>query len=201
MIFIIDPSKRCEPSAFLFTKAVNFFLVNGYHMANDIDHCETVLVNTCCVTEDKIAASKAALDFARARGKGRRIVLFGCMASLPLPRVERLRSYRIEAIKVHLPLQFIGDSDLARRLGEALRRVTSVSVWGLPIHLYVPMDRMGEFHAAFATSIHQFGAERLYRFARDPDHPLVNSVACFGRGLERVRLLWVQKENPAAYPA
>ncbi len=89
MIFIIDPSKRCEPSAFLFTKAVNFFLVNDYRLASDIDHCKTILVNTCCVTEDKIAASKAALDFARARGQGKWIVLFGCMASLPLPGFER----------------------------------------------------------------------------------------------------------------
>jgi ribosomal protein S12 methylthiotransferase len=89
MIFIVDPSKRCEPSAFLFTKAVRFFLVNGYRMANNIDRCETILVNTCCVTEDKIAASKAALAFARTKGNGKRIVLFGCMASLPLPELER----------------------------------------------------------------------------------------------------------------
>jgi len=88
-IFILDPSKRCEPSAFLFTKAVRFFLENGYGVARDIDRSQIILVNTCCVTEDKIAASRAALDFARAQGKGKRIVLFGCMASLPLPRVER----------------------------------------------------------------------------------------------------------------
>jgi tRNA A37 methylthiotransferase MiaB len=89
MISIIDPSKRCEPSAYLFTKAVEFFRLNGYHITNDIDKCEIILVNTCIVTEDKIAASKAALDFARDRGKGKRIVLFGCMASLPLPSLER----------------------------------------------------------------------------------------------------------------
>ena len=88
-IFLIDPSKRCEPSAFLFTRAVKFFLVNGYRVGNDIDRCDAILVNTCCVTEDKIAASKAALDFARARGHGKRIVLFGCMASLPIPGVKR----------------------------------------------------------------------------------------------------------------
>jgi MoaA/NifB/PqqE/SkfB family radical SAM enzyme len=112
--------------------------------------------------------------------------------------VERLRSYSIEAIKVPLPLQFNGDiacSDPGHRFGEASRRVSSVSAWGLPIHLYVPMDRMGEFHAAFATSIHQLGVERLYGFARDLDHPLVNSVACFGRELKRVRLFWVQEPN------
>lgn len=89
MIFIIDQSKRCEPSAFLFTRAVKFLLVNGYHITNNIDNCETILVNTCCVTEDKIASSEAALSFARGRGEGKRIVLFGCMASLPLPGLER----------------------------------------------------------------------------------------------------------------
>jgi len=109
-IFIIDPSKRCEPSAFLFTKAVNFFLANGYRMANDIDDCETILVNTCCVTEDKLAASKAALDFAKARGEGKRIVLFGCMASLPLPNSERADLIRIgpknlDELDTHFPHQ------------------------------------------------------------------------------------------------
>ena len=88
-IFILDPSKRCEPSAYLFTKAVKFFLVNGYAMARNIDESDIILVNTCCVTQDKIATSRAALDFARANGKGKRIVLFGCMAGLPFPGLER----------------------------------------------------------------------------------------------------------------
>jgi len=89
MIFLIDLSKRCEPSAFLFTKAVKFFLVNGYRITGDIDACETILVNTCCVTRDKLAASNAALEFARSRGKGKRIVLLGCLASLPHASLER----------------------------------------------------------------------------------------------------------------
>jgi hypothetical protein len=118
--------------------------------------------------------------------------------------VERLRSYRIEAIKIPLPFQFSADiarSDSGNGHGEVLRRVSSVSGWGLPIHLYVPMNHMGEFHAAFASRIHQLGAERLYGFTRTLGHPLVNAVACFGRELERVRLLWVERENPADYPA
>jgi MiaB/RimO family radical SAM methylthiotransferase len=88
-IFILDPSKRCEPSAYLFTKAVRFFLVNGYRVARDIELSEIILVNTCCVTQDKIAASRAALEFARARGNGKQIVLFGCMAALSIPGLER----------------------------------------------------------------------------------------------------------------
>jgi MiaB/RimO family radical SAM methylthiotransferase len=88
-IFLLDPSKRCEPSAYLFTRAVRFFLVNGYGMAKDIDHSQIILVNTCCVTEDKIETSRAALEFARAKGEGKRIVLFGCMAGLPVPGLDR----------------------------------------------------------------------------------------------------------------
>ncbi len=88
-IFILDASKRCEPSAFLFTKAVQFFLVNGYTMAKNIEDSQIILVNTCCVTEDKISTSKAAFDSARALGNGKTIVLFGCMASLPLREFDR----------------------------------------------------------------------------------------------------------------
>jgi threonylcarbamoyladenosine tRNA methylthiotransferase CDKAL1 len=88
-IFILDASKRCEPSAFLFTRAVRFFMANGYPVANEIGRSEIILVNTCCVTEDKVATSIAALDSARAWGKGKTIVLFGCMADLPLQEFDR----------------------------------------------------------------------------------------------------------------
>jgi MiaB/RimO family radical SAM methylthiotransferase len=87
-IFIIDPSKRCEPSAFLFSKAVQFFLVNGYRLAQHIDHSQIILINTCCVTEDKITVSRSALEIARAQGEGKRIVLFGCLAGLPVSDLE-----------------------------------------------------------------------------------------------------------------
>jgi MoaA/NifB/PqqE/SkfB family radical SAM enzyme len=136
----------------------------------------------------------------------KKIILWSTCSQEPksLSFLERLRSYHIEAIKVHLPLQIMADiahPDAAHRLGEALRRMNSGGAWQIPIHLYVPMDRMGEFHAAFAKSIHQLGVERLYAFSRDIGHPLVNSVACFGREVERVRLLWVKKENPVFHPA
>jgi hypothetical protein len=135
----------------------------------------------------------------------KKITLWSTCSQVPKNRAfaERLQTYRIEAIKVHLPLTFI--DDIARpgpacSLGEIFRKVNSVSAWGVPIHLYVPMDRMVEFNAAFANNIHQLGVERLYAFTRELGHPLVNSVACFGRELGRVRLLWVKKEKPAFYP-
>jgi len=107
-IFIVDLSKRCEPSAHLFTRAVKFFLVNGYPRARDIEASEIILVNTCCVTQEKIATSRAGLDFARAKGKGKRIVLFGCMASLPLPKLDRedlicVGPKNLDDLDIHFP--------------------------------------------------------------------------------------------------
>ncbi|MCG6533699.1 MAG: radical SAM protein [Syntrophales bacterium LBB04] len=100
-----------------------------------------------------------------------------------VPFVKRIRSYPIEAVKVHFSGSFTGDtarSDLAAALEEALRRVSFLCSWGLPIHLYVPMDLMAQFQALFAARIRELGVERLYTFTRDLDRPLVNSVACFG---------------------
>jgi MoaA/NifB/PqqE/SkfB family radical SAM enzyme len=118
----------------------------------------------------------------------------------PVPKsaafVERLRSYPIEAIKVNFTEPFMaetGGTDSGEVLEEALRRVSFLSSWGLPVHLYVPNDLMARIHRVMATNIRHLGVERLYAFTRDLDQPLVNSVACFGRGLGRSRLLWVQK--------
>jgi MiaB/RimO family radical SAM methylthiotransferase len=124
-IFILDPSKRCEPSAFLFTKAVKFFLVNGYHVANDINHCDTILVNTCCVTADKIAASRSTLDFARSKGKGKRVVLFGCMAAIPAPNLDRkglicIGPKNLEELDIHFPHRISVNDILVNRLSPDL---------------------------------------------------------------------------------
>jgi MoaA/NifB/PqqE/SkfB family radical SAM enzyme len=113
--------------------------------------------------------------------------------------VERLRSYPIEAIKVHLAFPSgarAARSDPVSGLEEALRQVSFMSSWGMPVHLYVPMDCMAEFQGLFASRFRQTGVERLYVFTRDLEHPLVNSVACFGRGLGRSRILGVQRKKP-----
>jgi hypothetical protein len=130
------------------------------------------------------------------------IAMWTACSQIPKSRafVQRLRSYRIGAIKLRLtPAASDNDRlDPYNGFGEALRTVSSVSAWGVPVHLYLPMDLMAQTGPALMTSIHDLGVERLYAFTEDLDHPLGNSVACFGRGLERVRLLWVQKEHGAA---
>lgn len=110
--------------------------------------------------------------------------------------MERLRSYPIEAIKVHLPLGFMADiaHPLAgNRLAAALAHLSSGSNWRFPVYLYVPRGCLPAFHAAFARSIHQLGVERLYAFTKERDDPLTNAVACFGKDLGSLQLLWARE--------
>jgi MoaA/NifB/PqqE/SkfB family radical SAM enzyme len=104
--------------------------------------------------------------------------------------VERLRSYPIDAIKVHLGLS--GDTS---SLEEALRRVTFLGSWGLPLHLYAPVDLIDRLRPGFSKWIHTLGIERLYALTINPDRPVINSVSCFGRGDCSARLLWVKRKN------
>ena len=109
--------------------------------------------------------------------------------------MERLRSYPVEAIKVHLPLGLLADIDRptsGSRLAAALEHVSSGSSWRFPVYLYVPMGCLPAFHGAFAGSIHQLGVERLYTFTKERDDPLNNAAACFGKDLGSLRLLWAR---------
>ena len=72
-----------------------------------------------------IEGIKAALDFARDRGKGKRIVLFGCMASLPLPSLERgdlicIGPKNLDELDAHFPHHRSVDDILVNQLPPAL---------------------------------------------------------------------------------
>ena len=110
--------------------------------------------------------------------------------------MERLRSYPVEAIKVHLPLGLMADIDhpaAGSRLAAALEQVSSGSSWRFPVYLYVPMGCLPAFNGAFAGSIHQLGVERLYAFTKERDDPLNNAAACFGKDMGSLRLLWARE--------
>ncbi len=106
--------------------------------------------------------------------------------------LERLRSYHIGAVKLLLPWSPSG-SDASRNFAEALKRAAELSGWGLPVQLYVPLDGAAEAASVLAKSVSRLGVERAYTFRRDRSHPLSNAVACFGRELDRVRLVWVRR--------
>ncbi len=82
-VFILNASRRRPPSAYLFTQAVRFFLVNGYPPARGIGDAGIILVNSYCIMEGKIVTSLAALEETRAPGAGKTVVLLGCLAALP----------------------------------------------------------------------------------------------------------------------
>jgi MoaA/NifB/PqqE/SkfB family radical SAM enzyme len=131
---------------------------------------------------------------------GKKIILWSTCGQLPGSDslIEHLRSYPIEALKVRLAMPIMGDGtcrDGAAGFQKALGRVSALCCRDLPVHLYVPMDLVAQFRAVLERSIAQVGVERLYTFTIDHDRPLVNSVACFGRGLGRARILWVKKRN------
>ena len=110
--------------------------------------------------------------------------------------VERLRGYPIEAIKVRLSMA-VGDT--TARFLSALRDISLLCYRGLPVHLYVPMDLEARYRAVLSRNVGQVGIERLYTFTTDLEQPLVNSVGCFGRGMGRARILWVEKRNDPSW--
>jgi hypothetical protein len=107
-----------------------------------------------------------------------------------------LRTYPIEAIKVHFPIPFREDGTYSHREDEierAFRKVASLSLWGIPVHLYMPMDLLAQNRSVLATVIPKLRIERLYGYTKDCDDSLTNSVACFGRGMGHGRILWVSR--------
>ncbi len=128
----------------------------------------------------------------------KRIVLWSACRQLPKGESfwERLRAYPIEALKVRFAISIREDGTLRDRgaaIQEGVRRVSALCFRGLPVHLYVPADLEAQFRSLFGENIAQLGMERLYTFTRDLHRPLINSVACFGKGMGQVRILWVKK--------
>jgi MoaA/NifB/PqqE/SkfB family radical SAM enzyme len=134
---------------------------------------------------------------------GKNIVLWTAGGGLPKSAsfIERLRSYPVEAIKVHFPVQLMSDGVSAVRedgLEKALRTIGSIASWGLSVHLYIPGDLIRLLHGLISTNIHRLGVERLYVFVRDKKQPLTNYVGCFGRNMGRAQILWVDRRKSAA---
>jgi len=132
-IFLVNASRRCAPGAYLFTQAVRFFLLNGYPPARDIGDAGIILVNSCCVTEDKIATSLAALETARSHGSGKTVVLLGCLAALPGAPFDREG------------LLSIGPKDLDRLDIHFTHRISAraAAASRLPAEFFLPGQHLG----------------------------------------------------------
>jgi threonylcarbamoyladenosine tRNA methylthiotransferase MtaB len=73
---------RCEPSGLLFSRLATYLRANGYRLADGIDDCEVVAVNTCCVTQAKIEDAEQLIANALNAPRVQKVVVFGCLAGI-----------------------------------------------------------------------------------------------------------------------
>ncbi|MBU0460957.1 MAG: radical SAM protein [Nanoarchaeota archaeon] len=79
----MNSTKSCEISGYLINNVINFFEMNGYAFAEKIEESDTVIINTCCVTQGKILESEDQIRLVTEKANIKRIFIFGCLASLP----------------------------------------------------------------------------------------------------------------------
>jgi MiaB/RimO family radical SAM methylthiotransferase len=97
VVGVLNLSKSCEPSAYLFHKAVAFLEANDYTVRFDsFEGNEILLINSCCATILKMLSVKKTIDRAvRTRGV-KRVVIFGCLGDLE--KIDLVRDPRIRII-------------------------------------------------------------------------------------------------------
>ena len=78
----INCSDTCENSGFLWQRALGFLRTNNYDVGPEIDGSDTILVNTCCVTQGRIKQVQEAVTAARRARPQARVIIFGCLAGL-----------------------------------------------------------------------------------------------------------------------
>ena len=99
VVGVLNLSKSCEPSAYLFHKAVAFLDANDYRVRFDsLEGAEVlILINSCCATILKVLAVKKTIDKALSVRGVKRVVIFW------MPRGPRKDRYSIgSACQDHL---------------------------------------------------------------------------------------------------
>ena len=110
---------------------------------------------------------------------------------------KRLCTCRINAVKILLPLDLTGHEtspDSRKVLEDALNTIRTIVYNRIPLFLYLSMVNLNAPPSLGKQRLLNSGAERIYAFERDTNDPLDNAVACFGRELGRVTLLWAAKQ-------
>jgi MiaB/RimO family radical SAM methylthiotransferase len=80
-IGIMNASKNCEPSGFLFNKAVMFLRQNGYKIIFDQPAiCDIILINTCCVVKERMDAAEILIEKSLRETLVKKVIVFGCFA-------------------------------------------------------------------------------------------------------------------------
>ena len=82
-VVVFNASRTCEPSGFLFNRALMFLRANGYSLVFDAARAgDVALINACCVTREKMDEARAFVSSALADKNMRCVVLFGCFMPL-----------------------------------------------------------------------------------------------------------------------
>lgn len=81
-VCLMDGSKSCEISGYLFGRVVKYLEVNNYNLSRDASGCDTVLINTCGVTKAKINDSEGLIKQALQYSDIKRIIIFGCLPKI-----------------------------------------------------------------------------------------------------------------------
>ena len=81
-IGILNMSKGCEPSVYLFNKAVMFLRMNGYEIALDPPaKCDILLINTCSLTKATISKIETLIEKSLREAVAEKVIIFGCFLS------------------------------------------------------------------------------------------------------------------------
>lgn len=80
VIQLVNVSKKCEPSGYLFNIATHFLIRNNYILRDHAAHpyAAQVLINTCCVTKSKIEEAEHIIHAVLQHPEIKKAVIFGC---------------------------------------------------------------------------------------------------------------------------
>ena len=81
-VCLMNGSKSCEPSSYLFSKVIKFLELNNHSVMKDASLCDTAIINTCGVTNAKIREADNLITKALSSSNVRRVIIFGCVAEI-----------------------------------------------------------------------------------------------------------------------
>jgi len=109
-VCVINCSDTCENSGFMWQRVLGFLRANNYDVGPALDGCQTILVNTCCVTQGRIKQAQETIAAARRAGPHARVIIFGCLAGLSDARalgndVVLIGPHSLADLQQHFPYQ------------------------------------------------------------------------------------------------
>ena len=77
-VYMANFAQTCEVSSLNVWRFVNFLLMNWYNFTDNSDDCQYVLINSCCLTTDKINSVKNSISDLLSKNNISKIIIFWC---------------------------------------------------------------------------------------------------------------------------